>query len=671
MDSESARGILERVNSPADVKALPPDLLPELAQALRSFLVQSVSTNPGHLGSSLGVVEITIALLRVYTPPTDSIIWDVGHQAYIYKLLTERRGGFDTNRQLCGLCGFPSMQESPYDAFGTGHSSTSISAALGIAEANRLLELPGHAVAVIGDGAMTGGLAFEGLNNAGALRDDILVILNDNDMSIDPNVGGLHEYLLDIVTSPSYNRVKDRVWNALSRTRTVRNGVRSIAQQIDRAIKGAFLEKSNLFEALGIRYFGPVDGHDAVYLSQILNDLKQIPGPKLLHCITVKGKGFEPAEREQTVWHAPGRFNATTGERAPEGDNGSLPPRYQDVFGQTLLELAVKNPHIVGITPAMPSGSSLNVVMQKYPHRTYDVGIAEGHAVTFSAGLASRGIVPYCVIYSSFLQRAFDQIIHDVALQNLHVVLCLDRAGLVGEDGATHHGAYDLAYLRPIPNMTICAPLDEYELADMLRLAEVGCGPWAIRYPRGRGAGIRLAGPDEQTRSKDVEGNATGKTSRDSREEYPYTAESQCLQSPIVVGRGRCITAGEGIAILSLGAAGQNAHAAVEMLRDKGINAAHYDLRFLKPLDLALIQEVAQKFHSIYTVEDGTVVGGFGSAVLEALNGMGYRGRVHILGIPDRFIGHGSVAQLQAQCGYTGEGIAKLVENDWRSEQAE
>lgn len=671
MDSESARGILERVNSPADVKALPPDLLPELAQALRSFLVQSVSTNPGHLGSSLGVVEITIALLRVYTPPTDSIIWDVGHQAYIYKLLTERRGGFDTNRQLCGLCGFPSMQESPYDAFGTGHSSTSISAALGIAEANRLLELPGHAVAVIGDGAMTGGLAFEGLNNAGALRDDILVILNDNDMSIDPNVGGLHEYLLDIVTSPSYNRVKDCVWNALSRTRTVRNGVRSIAQQIDRAIKGAFLEKSNLFEALGIRYFGPVDGHDAVYLSQILNDLKQIPGPKLLHCITVKGKGFEPAEREQTVWHAPGRFNATTGERAPEGDNGSLPPRYQDVFGQTLLELAVKNPHIVGITPAMPSGSSLNVVMQKYPHRTYDVGIAEGHAVTFSAGLASRGIVPYCVIYSSFLQRAFDQIIHDVALQNLHVVLCLDRAGLVGEDGATHHGAYDLAYLRPIPNMTICAPLDEYELADMLRLAEVGCGPWAIRYPRGRGAGIRLAGPDEQTRSKDVEGNATGKTSRDSREEYPYTAESQCLQSPIVVGRGRCITAGEGIAILSLGAAGQNAHAAVEMLRDKGINAAHYDLRFLKPLDLALIQEVAQKFHSIYTVEDGTVVGGFGSAVLEALNGMGYRGRVHILGIPDRFIGHGSVAQLQAQCGYTGEGIAKLVENDWRSEQAE
>ena len=666
MDSESARGILERVNSPADVKALPPDLLPELAQALRSFLVQSVSTNPGHLGSSLGVVEITIALLRVYTPPTDSIIWDVGHQAYIYKLLTERRGGFDTNRQLCGLCGFPSMQESPYDAFGTGHSSTSISAALGIAEANRLLELPGHAVAVIGDGAMTGGLAFEGLNNAGALRDDILVILNDNDMSIDPNVGGLHEYLLDIVTSPSYNRVKDRVWNALSRTRTVRNGVRSIAQQIDRAIKGAFLEKSNLFEA-----FGPVDGHDAVYLSQILNDLKQIPGPKLLHCITVKGKGFEPAEREQTVWHAPGRFNATTGERAPEGDNGSLPPRYQDVFGQTLLELAVKNPHIVGITPAMPSGSSLNVVMQKYPHRTYDVGIAEGHAVTFSAGLASRGIVPYCVIYSSFLQRAFDQIIHDVALQNLHVVLCLDRAGLVGEDGATHHGAYDLAYLRPIPNMTICAPLDEYELADMLRLAEVGCGPWAIRYPRGRGAGIRLAGPDEQTRSKDVEGNATGKTSRDSREEYPYTAESQCLQSPIVVGRGRCITAGEGIAILSLGAAGQNAHAAVEMLRDKGINAAHYDLRFLKPLDLALIQEVAQKFHSIYTVEDGTVVGGFGSAVLEALNGMGYRGRGHILGIPDRFIGHGSVAQLQAQCGYTGEGIAKLVENDWRSEQAE
>lgn len=671
MDSESARGILERVNSPADVKALPPDLLPELAQALRSFLVQSVSTNPGHLGSSLGVVEITIALLRVYTPPTDSIIWDVGHQAYIYKLLTERRGGFDTNRQLCGLCGFPSMQESPYDAFGTGHSSTSISAALGIAEANRLLELPGHAVAVIGDGAMTGGLAFEGLNNAGALRDDILVILNDNDMSIDPNVGGLHEYLLDIVTSPSYNRVKDRVWNALSRTRTVRNGVRSIAQQIDRAIKGAFLEKSNLFEALGIRYFGPVDGHDALYLSQILNDLKQIPGPKLLHCITVKGKGFEPAEREQTVWHAPGRFNATTGERAPEGDNGSLPPRYQDVFGQTLLELAVKNPHIVGITPAMPSGSSLNVVMQKYPHRTYDVGIAEGHAVTFSAGLASRGIVPYCVIYSSFLQRAFDQIIHDVALQNLHMVLCLDRAGLVGEDGATHHGAYDLAYLRPIPNMTICAPLDEYELADMLRLAEVGCGPWAIRYPRGRGAGIRLAGPDEQTRSKDVEGNATGKTSRDSREEYPYTAESQCLQSPIVVGRGRCLTAGEGIAILSLGAAGQNAHAAVEMLRDKGINAAHYDLRFLKPLDLALIQEVAQKFHSIYTVEDGTVVGGFGSAMLEALNGMGYRGRVHILGIPDRFIGHGSVAQLQAQCGYTGEGIAKLVENDWRSDQAE
>ena len=668
MDSESARKILQRVNSPADVKALSPDLLPELAQALRSFLVQSVSTNPGHLGSSLGVVEITIALLRVYTPPTDSIIWDVGHQAYIYKLLTERRGGFDTNRQLCGLCGFPSMQESPYDAFGTGHSSTSISAALGIAEANRLLELPGHSVAVIGDGAMTGGLAFEGLNNAGALRDDILVILNDNDMSIDPNVGGLHEYLLDIVTSPSYNRVKDRVWNALSRTRTVRNGVRSIAQQVDRAIKGAFLEKSNLFEALGIRYFGPVDGHDALYLSQILNDLKQIPGPKLLHCITVKGKGFEPAEREQTVWHAPGRFNATTGERTPEGDNGSLPPRYQDVFGPTLLELAIKNPHIVGITPAMPSGSSLNVVMQKYPHRTYDVGIAEGHAVTFSAGLASRGIVPYCVIYSSFLQRAFDQIIHDVALQNLHVVLCLDRAGLVGEDGATHHGAYDLAYLRPIPNMTICAPLDEYELAEMLRLAEVGCGPWAIRYPRGRGAGIRLAGQGEH---QNTEGNVAGKSFRDSKDANDPMAAPPRPQQPIIVGHGRRITAGQDIAILSLGAAGQNAHAAVRMLQNKGINAAHYDFRFLKPLDQALLQEVALNFHSVYTVEDGTVVGGFGSAVLEALNGMGYKGRTHILGIPDRFIGHGTVAQLQALCGYSGEEIAKRVENDKRREEAE
>lgn len=620
-------GLLAQIDSPADLKRLGVKDLQALSDELREFILRSVAAHPGHLGANLGVVELTVALLYTYSLPEDKIVWDVGHQAYAYKILTGRREAFSTNRQWGGIAGFPARVESPYDAFGTGHSSTSISAALGMATAFELQGKSNRTVAVIGDGALTGGLAFEALNNGGASGAGLLVVLNDNRMSIDPNVGALSEYLLDISTSPHYNRMKDRIWHLLSRSRGERKPVRRKVQTVNRAIKGALLKNSNLFEAFGFRYFGPIDGHDVEHLVEVLKDLRNLPGPKLLHCITKKGKGYEPAEREQTVWHAPGRFDYDTGKRIKEEATGRVLPKFQDVFGDTLLEIAREDSRVVGITPAMPTGSSLITVMRELPERTYDVGIAEQHAVTFAAGLAAEGQIPYCVIYSSFMQRAYDQVVHDVALQNLHVVFCLDRAGLVGEDGATHHGAFDLAYLRPIPNLTICAPMDSGELRSMMRLARQGCGPWVIRYPRG-------AAPDH------VEAVAG---------------------EELMVGRGRQLREGDYAAILSLGVLAPNALEAAELLAREGKEVAVYDFRFLKPLDVELLHEVATRYEHLYTLEDGVLAGGFGSAVVEELCAMGYAGHCERFGIGDAFVPHGSVARQQASCGLRPEQIAERL----------
>lgn len=623
--------LLEQINTPADLKNFTLIELRTLADELREFIIRSVASNPGHLGSSLGVVELTIALLYTYNPPIDNIVWDVGHQAYPYKILTGRRTAFNTNRQYHGLSGFPLRSESQYDCFGTGHSSTSISAALGMATADKLQQKKNHTIAIIGDGALTGGMAFEALNNGGASSTDLLVILNDNNMSIDPNVGALKEYLLDISTSPRYNKFKDKVWTILSSSPFKKKSLRSFTQHINRAIKSSILQASNLFQEFGFRYFGPIDGHDVEYIAMVLKDLKAIPGPKLLHCITEKGHGYEPAMREQTVWHAPGKFDYSTGERLIEKKDS--PPRYQDVFGQTILELAKKNPHIVGITPAMPTGSSLNLLMHELPEQAFDVGIAESHAVTFAAGLAVKGYLPFCVIYSSFLQRAYDQIIHDVALQNLHVIFCLDRAGLVGDDGATHHGMFDLAYLRPIPNLTICAPSDEYEMEAMLHLASLSCGPWAIRYPRG---------------------NALGK-------------EALHPTSDLVRGKGRPITTETNcsLAFLSLGNTYKNVRAAQKILETQDIHTAHYDFRFLKPLDTALLTTLTSQYDYLITVEDGVLTGGFGAAVLEAVadasSAVYSTTKIYRKGIPDYFVPHGSIDQLQDDCGYSPRKLAETV----------
>lgn len=611
------------VSSPEELKKFSPQQLPAIAEEVRQFIIRSVATNPGHLGSSLGVVELTVALLYVYNPPQDNIIWDVGHQAYAYKILTGRRAAFDTNRQYRGLCGFPLRSESLYDCFGTGHSSTSISAALGMSTADRLAHLPKHTIAIIGDGALTGGMAFEALNNGGASTNDLLVILNDNNMSIDPNVGALKEYLLDISTSPRYNKLKDKVWNLLSATK--QKGLRNFTQGVNRAIKGSILKSSNLFEEFGFRYFGPIDGHDVEYLAMILKDLKAIPGPKLLHCVTEKGHGYAPAMREQTLWHAPGKFDYATGIRLTEKKTSA--PRYQDILGRTLLELARNNPRIVGITAAMPTGTSLSTLMHELPDQAFDVGIAEPHAVTFAAGLAVEGFTPFCVIYSSFLQRAYDQIVHDVALQNLHVVFCLDRAGLVGDDGATHHGVFDLAYLRPIPNLTICAPSDEYEMETMLRLAARSCGPWVIRYPRG---------------------NALGEKS------FHATSDLQEGRGRIISDESNCSAA-----FLTLGTTYRNASEARELLLAEGLKVAHYDFRFLKPLDCELLATISRCYKYLFTIEDGVVVGGFGTAVLEIISGLESENRVIRLGIPDKFVTHGTIAQLQDDCGYSPRKIAQ------------
>jgi len=622
--------LLSNINSPEDLRKLDVEELPLLCKDVRQFILEVISRNPGHLGASLGVVELTAAIHYAFNTPDDKLIWDVGHQAYAHKILTGRKNIFYTNRTYHGISGFPRISESKYDAFGTGHSSTSISAALGMAVASELLGKKNQQhIAVIGDGSMTAGMAMEALNNAGVSKANLLVILNDNGIAIDKNVGGLSRYLVDITTSRAYNRLKDKVWWLMGgKTRYGANS-RAVVRQIGNAVKASLLKESNLFEAFGFRYFGPVDGHDVVKLVHLMRDLQNIPGPKLLHVITVKGKGYEKAERDQTLFHAPGIFDMETGE-LKETKCKNQPPKYQVVFGKTIIELAELNHKIVGVTPAMPTGCSLNLMMAKMPERAFDVGIAEQHAVTFSAGMAANGLVPFCNIYSSFMQRAYDQVIHDVALQNLNVVFCLDRGGLVGEDGATHHGVFDLAYLRAIPNITICSPMNEEELRNMMYTAQLdGMGPFAIRYPRGRGVM-----PQWKT---------------------PF--------SVLQIGKGRLIQEGEDVAIISLGNLGNNALQAVRLLEDKNIKAALYDMRFLKPIDEDLLHTIFKKFNNVITLEDGAIIGGLGSAVAEFASDNGYHyARIQRLGIPDRFVEQGTLEELHHECGIDIEGIMKAAE---------
>ena len=617
---------LYAVNSPADLRRLSVDELPRYCDEVRQYIIEQCAKNPGHLGSSLGAVEIAVAVHYVYNTPYDKLVWDVGHQAYAHKIITSRREAFTTNRCLNGISGFPRMAESEYDAFGAGHASVSISAALGMADAALLNGENRKVVAVIGDGSMTGGLAFEGLNNAGANKNaDILVILNDNNMSIDKSSGALNRYLLRLSTSKRYNRLKQRLWLMFSRTPRLLRMMRKTSN----AIKHGLLQNSNLFESFGFRYFGRVNGHDVKTLVRTLSQLKDIREPKLLHVITQKGHGYLPAEQNLTLWHAPGRFNPETGERIVS--KGAHPDRYQDVFGQTLLDLARTDKRVVGITPAMPTGCSMNIMMREMPERCFDVGIAEAHAVTFSAGMAASGMVPFCNIYSSFMQRAYDGIIHDVALQRLPVVMCLDRAGLVGEDGATHHGAFDLAYLCCIPNIIVGAPSDERELRNMMYTALHSGVPFAIRYPRGGGRGVQWRdAPFEQ----------------------------------LPIGRGRTLREGNDVAVLAIGATCAFALNAAEQAAGKGKSVAVYDLRYAKPLDEQLLAEVGSRFARIITVEDGVLRGGVGEAIIKYYNDHSIDVNVHALGIGDRFVEQGTPAQLYAQCGYDAAGILRAIEEE-------
>lgn len=621
--------LLSNINSPEDLRKLPIAELPQVCKDVRQFILEVISRHPGHLGASLGVVELTAAIHYAFNTPEDKLIWDVGHQAYAHKILTGRKDIFYTNRSYHGISGFPKISESEYDAFGTGHSSTSISAALGMAVAS---ELQGNKtrrhIAVIGDGSMTAGIAMEALNNAGVSKANLLVILNDNGIAIDKNVGGLSKYLTDITTSRTYNRIRNKIWWLMGGKTPYGANSREVVKQIGNAVKTTLLKSSNLFEAFGFRYFGPVDGHDVVKLVHLLRDMQNIPGPKLLHVITVKGKGYEKAERDQTLFHAPGVFNMETGE-LKETSCHNQAPKYQVVFGKTIIELAEMNKKIVGVTPAMPTGCSLNLMMAKMPDRAFDVGIAEQHAVTFSAGMAASGLIPFCNIYSSFMQRAYDQVIHDVALQNLNVVFCLDRGGLVGEDGATHHGVYDLAYLRAIPNITICSPMNEEELRNMMYTAQLdGMGPFAIRYPRGRGVM-----PQWKT---------------------PFTA--------LPVGKGRIIREGKDLAIISIGHPGNEALKACIQLFEKNIVAALYDIRFLKPIDEELLHLILSQFDKIITLEDASIIGGLGSAVTEFANDNGYhKATIHRLGIPDRFIEQGTPEELHHEVGIDCDGIVNAA----------
>jgi len=621
--------LLSTINSPDDLKTLSREQLHQLCDELRQYIIDVVSVHGGHFGASLGVVELTIALHYIYNTPYDQLVWDVGHQAYGHKILTGRRNSFVTNRKYKGISGFPKRNESKYDTFGVGHSSTSISAALGMAIAAKLKGENRKSVAVIGDGAMTAGLAFEALNHAGVSDADLLVILNDNCMSIDPNVGALKEYLTDITTSHAYNKLRDDLWKMLGKLPVGKRFSRDVASKIEAGLKGMVSKSSNLFEALNLRYFGPIDGHNITKLVDTLEDLRNIPGPKLLHIITVKGKGYALAEKDQTKWHAPGLFDKVTGEIYKKKFDAPQPPKYQDVFGHTIIELAERNEKIIGITPAMPSGSSLKFMMEKMPQRALDVGICEQHAVTLSAGLATQGMKVFCNIYSSFMQRAYDQAVHDVAIQKLPVIFCLDRAGIVGEDGPTHHGAYDIAYFRCIPNMIISAPMNEQQLRNLMYTAQLDSikNPFVIRYPRGEGVMPEWKTPFEE----------------------------------IPIGKGRKIKDGKDVAILTFGHPGNFATTAIRQLRTEGIDPAHYDMRFVKPLDEELLHEVFAKYNKIITVEDGTIVGGFGSAVLEFMNQHNYNAEVKLLGIPDRIVEHGTPKELHRECGYDAEGIAITV----------
>mgnify|MGYP001423560625 FL=1 len=622
--------LLKSINKPKDLKKLDVSNLVQVSDELRQFIVDKVSRNGGHFGASLGVVELTVALHYVYDTPKDQLVWDVGHQAYGHKILTGRKDVFHTNRKYKGISGFPKREESEYDTFGVGHSSTSIGAALGMSVASKLKgDATKQHIAVIGDGALTGGQAFEALNHAGSANSNMLVVLNDNCMSIDPNVGALKEYLTDITTSHTYNKFKDDVWDLLGKISKFGPNAQSLIKKVENAVKSSMLEQSNYFESLNFRYFGPVDGHDVEHMVKILEDLKDIPGPKILHCVTTKGKGYKPAEDgDTTKWHAPGLFDKDTGEILSIQKTKEEAPKYQDVFGHTIIELAKENEKIVGVTPAMPSGSSLKYMMQEMPDRAFDVGIAEQHAVTFSAGMATQGLLPFCNIYSTFMQRAFDQVVHDVAIQNLHVVFCLDRAGLVGDDGPTHHGAFDIAYFRCIPNMIVSAPMNEEELRDLMFTSqEKNHGPFSIRYPRGKGVM-----PKWKTPFKSIE-----------------------------VGTGRKLRSGESIAILSFGHVGNFASEVCNDFDKEGLHIAHYDLRFAKPLDHKMLHEVFENYAHVITVEDGCISGGVGSAVLEFMSDHQYHSSVYRLGIPDEFIEHGTQAQLHSDCGYDKVSIANTV----------
>ncbi len=621
--------LLSEINYPSDLKKLKEADLPELCEEIRDFILDVTCASPGHVGASLGAVELAVAIHYVFNTPDDKLIWDVGHQAYAHKILTGRKDRFHTLRKYKGVSGFPKIEESKYDSFGTGHSSTAISAVLGMAIADRLKGGDKHHyIAVVGDGSITGGMAVEGINNTGISNENVLVILNDNGIAIDKNVGAIKEYLLDITTSRTYNKIKNIIWKVLGKASKYGPNSRRIVQQIQSAIKGSLLKKSNLFESFNFRYFGPVDGNDVIRLSRVMRDLKRINGPKLLHVLTLKGKGFDRAEKEQTRFHSPGAFNRKTGEAIDEEHCEEKPPYYQFVFGKTIVELAEKNEKIVGITPAMPTGCSLNMMMEKMPDRVFDVGIAEQHAVTFAAGLAVQGMVPFCNIYSTFMQRAYDQVIHDVALQKLHVVFCLDRSGLVGEDGATHHGAYDLAYFRSVPNMTVAAPMNESELRNMMYTAQLdGKGPFSIRYPKGRGVLT-----DWQTPMKELE-----------------------------TGKGRKIREGKDVAIITIGHVGNYALKASEKLEKENISTSIYDMRFLKPIDEQILKEIFDNHKKIITVEDGTIIGGLGSAVMEFMTDNNYESEIKRLGIPDSYIEHGTREELQKECGYDVEGIIRAV----------
>ena len=621
--------LLNKIQTPADLRKLSVDQLPQLCKELREDIVDELSVNPGHLASSLGVVEITVALHYVYNTPEDRIVWDVGHQAYGHKILTGRRDQFYTNRCLHGIRPFPTPMESEYDTFTCGHASNSISAALGMAVAARLTKKKRHVVAVIGDGAMSGGLAFEGLNNVSSSPNNMLIILNDNDMSIDRSVGGMQQYLLSLNTNETYNKVRYKVANWLQGKGMLGDERRHGLIRLNNALKSAISHQQNVFEGMNIRYFGPFDGHDVKEIVRLLKQLKNMKGPKMLHLHTIKGKGYKPAEKAATIWHAPGKFDVDTGERVVSA-NKSQPPKYQDVFGQTLLELARKNNRIVGVTPAMPTGCSMNVMMNALPSRTFDVGIAEGHAVTFSAGMAKDGLMPFCNIYSAFSQRAYDNIIHDAAILNLPIVICLDRAGLVGQDGPTHHGAFDLAFLRAIPNLTIASPLNEHELRNLMYTAQLpGMGTFVIRYPRGHGELVDWRNDMQE----------------------------------IGVGTGRLLHDGQDVAVLSIGPIGNQVTCAINELTEEGqsVSVAHYDMRFIKPLDEQLLQEVGQRFRRIITIEDGCIAGGFGSAVLEWMADHGYHPEIHRLGLPDEFIEHGTVGELRHLTGLDVENIKKTI----------